>query len=255
MVLISFRRLKIGKFAEWTNLVLPKLDSASKQILEETSFARLLSVMYNKPVSISTPKELSRVTEMADYYFALRVLSSALDGILLRSAPMIGLLKSNVELVLETAHKLRSPLLFRECLILSVGPWTSPTYLLFKNKKLRKVAQTACHGVCAKLAVVHSLVLQQSSHTEKVRDEVGSLAWDLDTKLESVFLPQYYRRVSEIVVDGDEKLFLRETESLLQKNLMLHHGPRSGVGKFKDYFLCAEIADEELPWDQNQTDW
>jgi hypothetical protein len=27
------------------------------------------------------------------------------------------------------------------------------------------------------------------------------------------------------------------------------------TGQYKDYFLCVDIADKDLPWDVNRTDW
>lgn len=69
-------------------------------------------------------------------------------------------------------------------------------------------------------------------------------------------LPFYNRRLY-----GEQLEFWRfEVSGLLKpvmyNNLVLDNsqdGP--GQGRFKDYFLCAEVTDKELPWDENEVDW
>jgi hypothetical protein len=43
---------------------------------------------------------------------------------------------------------------------------------------------------------------------------------------------------------------------LFESKLVLCRGLyKPGDGCCKDNFLCAEIDDEDLPWDTNKTDW
>lgn len=42
----------------------------------------------------------------------------------------------------------------------------------------------------------------------------------------------------------------------MKNNLVLDaKGVQAGQGKYKDYFLCLEISDEDLPWNTEETDW
>jgi nitroimidazol reductase NimA-like FMN-containing flavoprotein (pyridoxamine 5'-phosphate oxidase superfamily) len=47
---------------------------------EEELFEKLLRAMYNIPYDIGSSKELLRLTEMADYYCALRIVSCTLHA-------------------------------------------------------------------------------------------------------------------------------------------------------------------------------
>lgn len=45
-------------------------------------------------------------------------------------------------------------------------------------------------------------------------------------------------------------------DGLLDNKLVLDKGVcRAGEGDFENYFFCAEVSDEDLPWDINETDW
>ena len=46
-------------------------------------------------------------------------------------------------------------------------------------------------------------------------------------------------------------------EPVLKSNLVLHKykSGRDEASRFANYFLCADVLDEDLPWDQTQVDW
>lgn len=50
-------------------------------------------------------------------------------------------------------------------------------------------------------------------------------------------------------------LDIGQCEGLLKSKLVLDKGHQAGVGDCEDCFLCAEVEDEDLPWDVDENDW
>ena len=45
-------------------------------------------------------------------------------------------------------------------------------------------------------------------------------------------------------------------DAVPKKNLLLdREGREAGAGDWEDYFFCAEIEDDDLPWDITEVDW
>lgn len=86
--------------------------------------------------------------------------------------------------------------------------------------------------------------------------------WDPDdrwlSELHPITMPHYFREIlsrnnnlPEEISAADEGL-----ESLLENKLVLDRKARvAGEGNEEDYFLCASIEYEDLPWDMEETDW
>lgn len=104
---------------------------------EETEALRkLLCAIHSKKYRIETADELKRLTRLADYYCTLPVVSGTLTGALFRSS-MFESSGSRYDAAVDCkchddsvsllllARKLRHGLLFRECLIHTVGRWDS----------------------------------------------------------------------------------------------------------------------------------
>jgi hypothetical protein len=70
--------------------------------------------MYLKPYRVQGYKELKTLTELADYYCALPVLSRTLDAAFLRSFVFVEEIKHSSCKMLILAAKLRNSVLFRE---------------------------------------------------------------------------------------------------------------------------------------------
>ena len=48
---------------------------------------------------------------------------------------------------------------------------------------------------------------------------------------------------------------LRRALRTLLENKLTFSPCRAGTGVHMEYFLCAEIDDEDIPWDMNEADW
>jgi hypothetical protein len=73
-------------------------------------------------------QELRALTTIADYYCVLPALSSSIDMMLLRSPDLVGQIQVYPAAFLEIATQLHHAGLFREALILLLGPWRRPLY-------------------------------------------------------------------------------------------------------------------------------
>ncbi len=80
--------------------------------------------------------------------------------------------------------------------------------------------------------------------TERLNDKISEWRQYQD----GVSLPVYFRKV--------HSMGLIDASKLLTNNLVLHgRDYLAGEGDYQDWFLCAEISDEDLPWDITQTEW
>jgi hypothetical protein len=82
--------------------------------------------MYNRPYGIASPSELIAITALADFYYALPIVSATLSAALLGSAMFKEfhiedgvncLFAYTSPFLIFEAQKLRHPVLFRECFI------------------------------------------------------------------------------------------------------------------------------------------
>jgi hypothetical protein len=83
------------------------------------AFNNLLCAMFSREYRIYNPKVLSILTEQADYYRALPIVSNSIASALFNEHAMV---LTDPCAVLRSAYKLRHRTLFREGFILSLGP-------------------------------------------------------------------------------------------------------------------------------------
>jgi hypothetical protein len=69
-----------------------------------------------------------------------------------------------------------------------------------------------------------------------------------------IFYPWYFRRIADAPEPYSDDRMLRD---ILKNNLVLQQHLKAGDSDacLVDHFLCAEISDEDLPWDVNEIDW
>jgi hypothetical protein len=203
------------------------------------------------------------MTEIADYYCALPILSASLDRALVKSQFSREIRCHSVSLF-PVAVKLRNTLLFRECLIWIVGPWRNPKFKQLLDPKLRQIARCVHGEISTQVLSVYaditrSLCVKDASEDkglETERSKAVSIIFKHDSEDgDPTFepLPRYMRRIR----DAGMNILSRENlDNLLRNRLVLNHcAYRAGDFLCYDHFLCATIADEDLPWDLTETDW
>jgi len=208
---------------------------------------------------------------MADYYRVLPIVSRTLSHALFDSHDFISNIRYDSCAVLEAAAKLRHKTLFRDALVWAVGNWNKPDSRSLSNTRLRQVARYAYGEIAEQVALSSSRIfigfaaVDNDAWSDKFRDAIfepqenwSKLSDYLRNQGEMNF-PKFFRRVLEYQglpedIDMDDL----NIPDLLRNNLVLDRTTRL-PGKDhttdEDYFLCAEIDDEDPPWDLNETDW
>jgi hypothetical protein len=232
---------------------------------ETQIFTIFLSALLGRPYSITSIDELERLTELADFCCALPAFSNSLNMALWKSPDLISKIPANALKLLPITVKLRSELLFKECLIHALGPYTNPQYLQLTDPKLKQAAERAIGILSTKIVKVEGELLAASC-------DVPNLGRDLGAKIRTYIaenvpncydwgkmalkLPYFYRRIharacSENITELKDML-----SPILKNNLILDRTDGiAGDGQYKGFFLCIEIDDAHLPWDHTQLDW
>lgn len=204
------------------------------------------------------------MVRQADFYCALPMLSASLNTALWSSPSFIEQIPYQAKKILGLALKLRHPVLFRECFIHIVGsndcdncedivyPGAVEILLLKARNKLLGTLLSVNKETIQWLRMKPDNQLPYGVHYSDPPGMDCSLSQSVE----------YYRelyaevRIKNSPLPGDLGI-LTSLEAmlhqLLKNNLVLD---RTGLGgTFKYRFLCAELADEDLPWDSSEIDW
>jgi hypothetical protein len=76
-------------------------------------------------------------------------------------------------------------------------------------------------------------------------------------------LPEYFRQINQQVQveleangwEGDEDAIVLALDAVLKSNLLYAGSEHEAGGRYPEYFFCATVDDDDLPWDRTQTDW
>lgn len=226
---------------------------------EETAFEKLLLAFYNRAFQITNLDELACMTELADYYCSLPALSSALCAAIHRSRGLSeDIFRAPLEL-LSISKKLRSDVLFKEALILSLGPFRKPKYLMLTDVGLRAIAEKEYNAPSSKVLKAQGLLMTSSRSYTKFSQLCES---QLSFTATQPCWPAYFRNLEANPAVFTEtsmelgKAIKNDLGALMKSQLHFNQsGAQSGKGQFKEYFLCSEIGDEVLPWDPEEVDW
>jgi hypothetical protein len=261
---------------------------------QKLAFQKLLCAIYSRRYTIESTAQLQVMIELADYYWyflpvyfeekyapglfemiadmmssALPKLSTTLDGALVNSPKFYATIRDNCAILYVAAAKLRNALLFRESLIWVVGPHRNPLFRTISDAHLRMVARCVHGEISSEINIVNENLLQEfaddwDSEWENEKDakflstvnDCALLGQFEGGVTKALAVPAYYQSFvtqAEEILDNKKAELLR---GLLRSNLILDRGVyEAGEGDLMDNFLCAKIADEDLPWDITETDW
>jgi hypothetical protein len=104
------------------------------------------------------------MTDLARFYDALSalsrsLLSKSLSSTFFSNPGFIKEIRAYACELLVAATELRHPVLFREALIPTLGPWRDPEYRRLTDPMLKKATRNAYNALSAKVARVHEKVL------------------------------------------------------------------------------------------------
>ena len=212
------------------------------------AFHNLLCAIYGERFEFQSIEDLVLVTNLADYYCALPVVSKTIDGALLRRPISF---KNDALVGLQVSYKLRHAEILRECVCFLAGNLDLDLDMSSVDSILRSVVDKARQGVYEKLARAHIEVMRLVFNDTSFKKEFNIVHNSGISKRE-FNLPRYYAKLFEEVKFYHQPAMW----SLMDNNLMLERGNVTpGEGVFGDKFLCAVVSDDDLPWDVSQLDW
>jgi hypothetical protein len=232
---------------------------------EISAFDMILRAIYNWRIIIDTPEQLCLVTQLADYYCALPILSSSLYAAFGRSFCFCSEIRGFEIELLGAAVKLRNDALYKECMVLLMGPWKSPKLGDIEDKELKQLASLAHHKICKDVLQVRTEILQ-ALHVESLPQKARQYR-ELEAKVTeehlyhnngAILLPALCREMFDKLEGKGLDRYRNLFGSLLGTELRLHEpsGVAGDSGAWsEDRFLCLKARDEDLPWDINERDW
>jgi len=214
--------------------------------------------MYNEPIEIGTCDNLLQLTELADYYCALKVESFALDATIGRGGVPFSQLQKQPCEILQVAARLRHVKIFRECLILSLGPFSKPKLHNIEDPELQKLAKYANAQVGllaaeAQIEIINTMEPYRQSNP-KLRNEMQARLEDAGIMCRkeartAAYLPAYYRKLWDFKYDGivPPHPFRKPLNEVMANQLTFNKGYEAGEGPFRDFLFCGQVLDEDLP--------
>ncbi|KAL2070504.1 hypothetical protein VTL71DRAFT_13530 [Oculimacula yallundae] len=189
-------------------------------------FPKLLSAMYNRPYKLESIGDLLALTTLADFHCALPIVSSSTTAALLNGQSGTDLFFLYDDSLrgwsasLTLAKNIRNPVLFRECFIHLVGLW-DPDH---EDEEIKQHPET------------YVLVLKEHG------------LFDIDE------LKEADRGSPSLVTKkvGFYRKWKSQTDSIMANNLLFGKG---SIGPGQDYLLCAQISDDDMPWNKDEIDW
>lgn len=254
---------------------------------EELAFGKLLCAFYNKPFSVSSFQELVSITRLAEQFSALPSLSSSLYVALWHSPVLVSEIRKYRREMLLLAMKLKHRLLFREALIHVVSTWKGYDRMFEGKYRLICTVTKAYNGVCEKVLKVNQevfavLAREQDGAYARMKEDVYAVLQGMDRSESLMGNRLLYERLRVQVAEKRDfagylpdphkvqKAEVQETlkglrdslRVLLSSKLALERtfgGMMGAEGELEEdlkmSFLCADIEDEDLPWDLDEEDW
>jgi hypothetical protein len=250
-----------------------------KQRQQWRAFENLTGAFYQRPFVINNYSDLDRLTKMADYYCALRLVSLNLNQTFVHSKYLMDIHLDDAVFMLESATKLRNSILFRDCVTLACGPWPLPSFkdeLTPIRSEIWKVLSRVFDSIGALVAEVEwDLASQVFARPND--DEMNALFSDRRKQMRKVMesvkaecmgqsgyaVPKYFLGLSNSefgprsghISHRAVPCFQRAFDSCLDNNMTLNRNAVAGAGKFESHFLFVSLANGDLPWDTTETDW
>jgi hypothetical protein len=237
-------------------------------------FNKLLGALYLEPYSLDAAAELNALTELADNYCMLRVVSRTLDGVLAGSSAIIFTMGSDsgrtARLLLPAAVKLRHQPLFSDCILLSIGRLSESSRIDLEDPEFRELVTVVRNRIAFKVSKALENIISISLNSQDDYEEEGSITTKVARDLincnhntqvpgsSGVCLPQYIKAVSQLQYMVPHRFIFRIACVVALSNKLYlspsvdFHFYCNGIS---EDFLCDTVRDEELPWNVEEVDW
>lgn len=223
---------------------------------------------------------LERIITIADYYLCLPAVSKSMATVMFSSPHLVNNMYEDPCRLLTMAYDLRNKDLLRDCLKLSLGPWSKPRFKELEDEKLREYVSTHYMFMMTKLGEVQMELnelwadLQISNGdflSPNAGKKVGHKMLNILKTCEfvsfsegpKILMPLYYRKCSEHEFQCKiAQARVRDILKPLLEGSLLFNNTRGGIerverageGDLVDFFLCYDV-DVGVPWNEDDPDW
>ncbi|KAF7958333.1 hypothetical protein EAE96_001884 [Botrytis aclada] len=248
-----------------------KLRAPQTEEGERRAFEAVLCAFYNRPYVIRDYDNFNDIVRLADSLCARPALSRTLDSAFHRSPGFTGKICQHSESLIRIAKLLHHPVLFRECLIYEVSKAKSTAGEAHWQSKfdddedIKSCFRKALQGLDSIRNSVDSGIESFSKKSEAWKKILMVKYGMKDDALEYQSATYYREVMTQLESKTLENITMEwyhSFMSLLSSNLALDRKlgrvgeERSpGTEYNKRGFFCAELRDEDLPWDQNIVHW
>lgn len=140
-------------------------------------FEMFLCALFRRPYTIMDPIELAKLAELARYYTALPTVSESLHAAVRRNYFFVNRSLDDPCSVLVSAKAFRHSALIKDSLILSVGPWSNPSYQKLSDKELFRLADSLHSRSCVRLEEVQRSIIAVTAKYRCSLVEINEKAW------------------------------------------------------------------------------
>lgn len=212
--------------------------------------------MYIRPYSFDDAEELLAMVRLADFYLALPILSSSVTAALLQSPPIV---EENAAKLLVAAEQLKNPHLFRECIVYLVANFdktAGDTLFRETTPHLYRLVQTSYANVCMAMIDVEKKALRPTSKASNYLESASVKKYNYERKYYKSICEECIAKLNFYTPKNLEAQHFRDilkaAEPLLRQNLIF---PGCQKDRPNNMCYCAEVLEEDLPWDSSEGDW
>lgn len=221
------------------------------------TFRKLLCAIHGRPYKIRDTSELRNLTELADYYRSLPAVPRSVLLPLLQARLDI---KNDASTLIDIAVKLRHEVLFRETVVFLAGNWTNEgTTVDFMplDKKVKRVVLDSRRTIDSKVARVLEELLRHQKKDPIVAKQLSRLSENRAVTLPSIISRIYHGCDDSQFGEDDLRIMISDLDLMEECTVVAWSRElgSSGSGCYKNYFLCARVSDDDLPWDHTQKDF
>jgi hypothetical protein len=261
---------------------------AEAKAFEVKAFTNVIRSFYNQQLNIDGPDDLNRMTEIAEFFGCLPIVSHGLDATIAKGTNnheeryLDNIPPWDGSLIIGSAETLRNASLFRECVILCAGQWIDdPDYheKSFRNGPstghLLGIIHPIHEMISCDIARLHWFLINRTTSREnddsKVKDEKAIWRRTMELTAEKLMnipngklMPEvipaanYYRSLHDEEFGPFGCRYIRgKLKDILENRLPLNRRAVAGEGRFKEHLIYHEFWDDDLPWDVKGTsmDW
>jgi len=224
----------------------------------------MLSAVYESPITYRHMADVMLVSDLAKFYDVDPIVFESFNKYISQSLILLGKMDEGkrIDILLRAASFLRHATLFRESIVYAVAYWPgneprSGSYPLLKATcpNLHHIAFLSWTRVNQLRAKVDHEILVRTKIDRCLYDVVSKVGRNFASDPNAMQEARYYRALLQELSHlsfASKAFHIRMVlHKLLRNHLRFDTAKKvHGLSPHSHRFLCAEVADEELPWNK-----